>query len=153
MKRNLDKLIWWFHGSNPEGFEYGVDSSVSPSQSRSAYIRAKIPQAKGTATLGHTISAEDFAGKRAKLAAHVKADGCTGGASIFINATLDPPMFGDVVAYYDGPEHQGVTGTTDWTSMTCELFIPPETKWLNIGFIMGGSGMVWADGFEIETAE
>ena len=67
-------LGWLLAGSNPHSYETGVDPQASYHGSPSAYLKAKESSVEGFGTLMQDFSAGQYAGKRVRLRASVKAE-------------------------------------------------------------------------------
>ena len=61
-------------GSNPRGYEAGLDPQASYHGFPSAYLKAKQSATEGFGTLMQEFSAGQYAGKRIRLRASVKAE-------------------------------------------------------------------------------
>ena len=47
--------------------------------------------------------------------------------------------------FFDNMQGRRVTGTTPWTRHALEGKLPQETMWLNLGVVLCGDGVVYAD--------
>jgi hypothetical protein len=52
---------------------------------------------------------------------------------------------------FDNMQAYGPRGTQDWARYTLQIDLPAETRWLNIGVLLPGSGTVWADDLHLRV--
>ncbi len=65
---------WLLAGSNPRGYEAGLDPQASYQGFPSAYLKAKQSAIEGFGTLMQEFNAGQYAGKQVMLRASVKAE-------------------------------------------------------------------------------
>lgn len=80
-------------------------------------------------------------GRTVQLDGELKTENVTGWAGLWIRA--DGQEVPNLV--FDNMHSRGLRGTQPWSRYAVEVSLPHETRWLNIGVVLSGSGTVWAD--------
>lgn len=141
---------WWPSGARPDLYEMGVDPEVRVGGRVAAVIRARHPEqplayAVGVfATLMQSVDASAHHCRRVALEVDLRCKEVAGAASIWLRVDKAP---GQLIAFdnmetrqADGP----LKGSHDWTTRRIVLDIAREATTLNYGFMLRGSGSVWA---------
>src|SRR5690606_13246290 len=98
----------------------------------------------GVATGSFPIAAA--AGKTVRFSGFIKTEAVTRGyAGLWWR--VDGPSG---VLAFDNMQARGVTGSTDWTRYTIELFVDATAKNVNFGALLPGDGTAWFDDLTIE---
>lgn len=129
---------WW--AAPTEDYAIGLDETEKSGGKPSVVIRSLVENPKSFIALNQTISAEDFRGKRVRLAGKIKTRGVAKWAGFWMRA--DGPE-GSVLAF-DNMQNRGISGTADWSEGTIVLDIPKDAETLHFGFILDGKGTAWA---------
>jgi hypothetical protein len=54
---------------------------------------------------------------------------------------------------FDNMQNRPVKGTTSWTECEIVLDVPENSKTLNFGFLLDGTGKVWFSGLSFEIVD
>jgi RNA polymerase sigma factor (sigma-70 family) len=107
-------------------------------QQWSAFLAANVPTPKGFADLRQAILADDYRGKRVRLAMTVKSVGVEDHAGPYVRI-VDP---GRTRPPEVRQEHL-LQGTTDWTRVELTVAVPSDAVFLLFGISLTGPGKVW----------
>ena len=108
-------------------------------------IRAR-PGARpgGMGTLARSTPARIYRGKRVRLSANLRTEKA-GRAQLWMR--IDGP--GGRVLAIDDMQSRPLRGTTRWRRYSIVLDVPPEATDISLGFLLAGSGTVWANDFSL----
>lgn len=140
---------WFKDGKAPRQFRAGVDPRVSRNGGASGYLASwtAVPPLYGT--LMQQVDAERYRGKRVRFAGWLRTedvDHDDGWAGLWLR--IDGSA-GKRLAY-DSTDEAPVRETADWTRLAVVLDVPERAEALSFGFMLVGSGQVWADDLEFE---
>lgn len=138
---------WIKEGNTPRLYRSGLDSDVARSGGTSAYLQSWTATPPIYGTLMQRFSAEQYRGKRLRLSGFLRTDEVDAGwAGLWMR--VDGSQ-GRRIAF-DNTEEEPVTGDTEWTRCAIVLDVPSDAQVIAFGFMLVGSGKVWADdlGFE-----
>jgi hypothetical protein len=137
---------WNIAGSRPGDYEVGTEAVPGMIGQQAAYIRAKAGASNSEfVTLLQSVLAEDYAGKRVRLSARLKAEDVQG---LQLWMRVDDAKDQVRLYYMDG---KPISGSRNWREYDVVLDVPADGKYLAYGFIlMGGKGTAWADSFSLE---
>lgn len=139
---------WIKAGSQPGSYEMGIDTEVVFTGEASATIQSTEKEIQGFGTLMQHIIADDYRGFRIRLSGEMKSEEVTGWAGFWLRVDgPDPRRF----LGFDNMRHRPVKGTTDWQRYEIVLDVPEEAIRIAYGFLLHGTGQIWADGLELET--
>ena len=142
---------WFPSGSNNAEFEIGIDNTVFQNGNSCAYIKSKSPKENEFGNLMQTINAENYLGKRLQLSGYIKSEDIKGWSGMWMRIDgEDNKTLG-----FDNMQDRAITGTTDWNKYKIVLDIPPNSKAINYGVLLGGLGKVWFDNLiivEVDTS-
>jgi hypothetical protein len=93
------------------------------------------------------IRADQFRGKRIRLAGFVKTRAVTGICGIWIR--IDQPQ-SDILSA--GPERK-LSGTKDWTLCSAVFDVPKDAKDICLGPLLVGAGQVWVSDLKLEAVD
>ncbi|MFF0030259.1 hypothetical protein ACFYS7_19075 [Streptomyces avermitilis] len=138
---------WRATGIRPEDYTFGLDSQVHRSGTASAFIRA-LPNPREFGGLLQSFRADDYLGKRVRLAAVMRTRDVAQHAAIWLRV--------DAQAKYLAFENTAsdsrmLSGTSGWTRREIVLDVPPEGEEIIFGAFLSGSGCVWIDSFTFEV--
>lgn len=138
---------WIVAGSKPANYEFGVDTAVTQESSRSAYIRfrAQVQDVGGFGTLMQTIAPDAYRGKRIRLSGLLKTQNANT-AQMWMR--VDGPNA--TVLGFDNMNNRLLNGTSDWKRYDIVLDVPVNGTAIAFGFLLEGTGEVWADAFRLE---
>ena len=140
---------WEFDTRAKDNFETGTDKTDTAAGT-TAYLRSKRDNVRGSAMLFQIIDAENYAGKRVRLAARLRTKSVDDRGNLFL-ATFDAPGPDDQAVFYFLQEP--LRGTNTWGRHEIVTDISPSTLYLKIGFSLRDSGTIWADDFMLEIVD
>jgi len=137
---------WNIAGSKPSDYEIGTEAVPGMLGQQAAYIRAKPGASRAEfVTLLQSVVAQDYAGRRVRLSARLKAEDVEG---LQLWMRVDDAR--DQVSLYYMNE-KPISGSRNWRDYDVVVDVPLDGKYLAYGFIlMGGKGTAWADSFNLE---
>ena len=140
---------WFAAGSNPSGYEMGVDNSVYQNGKAGAFIKSKNEDTKGFGTLTQSISAENYLDKRLRLTGFIKSKDVKGWSGLWMRIDGDN---GKQLGF-DNMGNRPIKGTTDWKQYEIVLDVPANGKIINYGVLLGADGEVWLDNLKLEVVD
>jgi serine/threonine protein kinase len=145
LSRMTSPTSWIFNSDHPEDYEYGLDRKNAFSGS-SAYIRSRDRRAEGSAELREEIAALPYRGKRIRLSVELKSAAVEDTAGVFASVRT---YTGLVVVRCD--DITPLRGTNQWRPSFIVFDVPDEGSEIAIGFMLKGTGAVWADNFSFDV--
>ena len=137
---------WYLSGSNPEFYEFTIDSNVFHSGTKSGLLFAKEGANElHFATMMQGFQAHDYKGKRIKLSCFIKTENvykC--GAWLRVDSASGEEL------QFDNMENRPIQGTTDWNHYSIVLDVPEDSSAIYFGVLLIGQGKVWSDGFRFD---
>ena len=136
---------WNIAGSKPSNYEIGTAAVAGASGPQAAYIRARPGASQAEfVTLLQSVVADDYAGRRVRLTARLKAEDVEG---LQLWMRVDDSRDQVSLYYMDG---KAISGSRDWRDYQVVVDVPLDGRYLAYGFIlMGGKGTAWADSFSL----
>jgi RNA polymerase sigma factor (sigma-70 family) len=138
---------WNLAGMNPDNYEIGIDSTTKWGGTASGFLKAKISETGGYATLMQSFNAENYKGNRLRLAAYLKCE------DVEIRAGLAMDMVSNKLGRnlgHDDMYDRPLKGTRDWQKCEVVLDVPPEAETICVAAILYGKGKVWLDEAKLE---
>ena len=139
---------WHVAGSRPVDFDFGYDTAITYGSSASGYIRSRVQESPGYGSLLQTIAARHYRGTRVRLSAFLKTDRAER-AQMWMR--IDAAH--DRVLGFDNMSDRPLSKTTDWTRYEIVLDVPADATSIVFGYLLRGSGTIWADGFKLERVD
>jgi hypothetical protein len=139
---------WHVAGTRPGDFDFGSDTAITYGSSASGYIRSRVQESPGYGSLLQTISARHYRGTRLRLSAFLKTDRAER-AQMWMR--IDAAH--DRVLGFDNMGDRPLSQSTDWTRYEIVLDVPADATSIVFGFLLRGSGTIWADGFRLERVD
>jgi hypothetical protein len=136
---------WLLAGSNPRNYETGLDSQASYHGLPSAYLKGKQSATEGFGTLMQEFSAGQYAGKRVRLRASVKAEEVGDWAGLWMRVDK-----GSKVVGFDNMMNRPIKGTTEWDNYEVILDVPQDATGIAFGILLSKSGSVWLNSVKFE---
>jgi hypothetical protein len=137
---------WLLAGSNPRGYEAGLDPQASYHGFPSAYLKAKQSATEGFGTLMQEFSAAQYAGKRVRLRASVKAEEVADWAGLWMRVDK-----GSAIVGFDNMMDRPIKGTTTWQDYEVILDVPQDATGIAFGVLLNKSGSVWLNSVKFES--
>jgi hypothetical protein len=136
---------WNLAGSNPAGYETGLDPQTSYRGFPSAYLKARAPATDGFGTLMQEFNAGQYAGKRVRLTASVKAENVDDWAGLWMRVDK-----GSKAVSFDNMRDRPIKGTTPWQDYEVILDVPQDATQIAFGVLLSKAGAVWMSGVRFE---
>ena len=86
-----------------------------------------------------------LAGHTVRLEGDLRTQDVSGWAGLWLRA--DGEETPDI--FFDNMSGHGLAGTVGWARHAVEGRLPPGAAWLNLGVVLSGSGVVWADNLRL----
>jgi hypothetical protein len=137
---------WILAGSNPTNYETGVDLQASYHGFPSAYLKGKQSATEGFGTLMQEFNVGQYAGKRVRLRASVKAEGLDDWAGLWMRVDQ-----GRRAVSFDNMKDRPIKGTTSWQDYEVILDVPQDATDMAFGILLSKSGSVWLNGVKFES--
>ena len=144
----------WFGGSvRSDVYEVGIDNGVRRSGSASAYLRSRTNavDASSFASIGQSMSAVTYRGRRVRLSGYVRVDSVTGGGAglwMRVDGATATLGFDNMISY-----GRPITGTTGWRPYDVVLDVPADAVGVTIGALFEGRGLVRIDDVKFEIVD
>lgn len=147
---------WFKSGQNKQYYDVGVDPDVMHDGIATAVIRSRSTDGElahpdgAFATLMQTVSATQWLGRRIAVEARLRTLDVEGAGAVWCR--VDSPT-GKTLAFDNMEKRQTdgiLTGTKTWTKRRVVLDVGPEAATVNYGFMLRGTGRVWAASFNIQ---
>jgi DNA-binding winged helix-turn-helix (wHTH) protein len=139
---------WLLSGNNPSNYEMGVDPQASYHGSPSVYLKAKQPSMEGFGTLMQQFGTGQYAGKRLRLTAFVKAEEVRDWAGLWMRVER-----GSTIVSLDNMQDRPIKGTTTWQNYEVVLDVPRDATQIAFGILLSKSGTVWLNSVKFESVD
>jgi hypothetical protein len=137
---------WLLAGSNPRGYEAGLDPQAGYHGFPSAYLKAKQSAMEGFGTLMQEFSAGQYAGKRVRLRASVKTEEVADWAGLWMRVDK-----GSTIVSFDNMMDRPIKGTSTWQNYEVILDVPQDATGIAFGVLLNKSGSVWLNSVTFES--
>jgi|GEM_PF-2413498 len=137
---------WFLAGSDPTSYETGVDTQAIYRGLPSAYLKSKQPTGGGFGTLMQDFSASQYAGKRLRLSASVKAQQVSDWAGVWMRVDK-----GSQVVAFDNMEGRPIKGTAGWQNYEVVLDVPQDATGIAFGILLSKQGTVWLNNVKFQS--
>lgn len=139
---------WFSAGSNPAGYEMGVDHKVKFRGKGAGFVRARAANTAGFGTLMQIFKATDYRGKRVRLTAIVRTEEVVL-AGLWMRIDLPDRREGA----YDNMADRPIRGTTPWMRYAVVLDVPGDATELAFGLLVAGGGAAWIDDVKLQLVD
>ena len=136
---------WFIKGSNPDGYESGIDRVSLRDGHPSAYLRSKSPRIEGYGAIGQGLLADHYLAKRVRFSAFVKTEGVQNYAGLWLRVDK-----GKKILVLDNMSERPIKGTTDWKEYDSVVNVAADATDIYFGFLLEGPGTVWVNGLKFE---
>jgi hypothetical protein len=156
---------WGLAGTKPADYDCSLDPATSFQGQPAVYLKAKpAAELAGFGTLSQYFSAAQYAGKRVRFSAFIKAQDINPRPAGESWAGLWLRIDGDQ-AGNSGPKplimdnmHQtgtdrAIKGTRDWQNYAVVLDVAPNATGIGLGVLLTGAGEVWISGMKFEVVD
>lgn len=124
-----------------EGRVVAVDGAPSP---RAFSIDCK-PGTSGFSSLMQQVAGTDYAGKRVRLSAELRADQLAAWGGLWMRVDS-----GQHVAAFDNMYERPLRGSFGWQRAEVVLDVPADATALSFGFLLNGPGQLQATHFQLD---
>lgn len=104
------------------------------------------PGTTGFSTLTQQVAGTDYAGKRVRLSAQLRADQLASWGGLWMRADI-----GQHPAAFDNMSKRPLRGSFGWQTADVVLDIPADATALSFGFLLNGAGELQATQFRLEV--
>jgi hypothetical protein len=140
---------WFKDGKAPRQYRAGVDTAVVRHGGASAYLQSWTAAPPVYGTVMQRVDAERYRGKRVRFTGWLRTEAVDhddGWAGLWLR--IDGAA-GRSLAF-DNTEEEPVRETADWTRVAVVLDVDERAEAVAFGFMLVGSGKVWADDLAFE---
>jgi beta-lactamase regulating signal transducer with metallopeptidase domain len=137
---------WHMSGSKPASYQSSVDRGMIRNGQPSASLKSIAPVTDGFGTLMQSISASDYAGKRVRLRAWVRAQDVDDWAGVWMRVDK-----ASSVEAFDNMQSRAIKGTQSWRQCDVVLDVPADATGIFYGILLSGSGEVWMNDVSFEV--
>ena len=138
---------WQLSATTQEHYQVSLDSQAHGGKASACIASQGLPPARAHAVLGQKIHARRYRGQRLRMTAAVRTREVQGWAGMWMRVD---PLQGPSLEF-DNMQDRPITGTTEWTSYSIELTVPPESEYIFFGVLLNGRGQVWFDSVRLEA--
>ncbi len=140
---------WYLAGSKPQAYQTGVDETQYNGH-RVAYLKATTAT-EGFGTLMQDFRADDYAGKRVRFSAMLKAESVADWAGLWMRVDKFTPSSNEPkILAFDNMQDRPVKGTEDWKHYDVVLDVPKDASAIAFGLLLAGSGNVMMSDAKME---
>ena len=104
------------------------------------------PGTSGFSTLMQQVAGTDYAGKRVRLSAQLRADQLAAWGGLWMRADI-----GQHPAAFDNMYNRPLRGSFGWQPADVVLDIPADATAISFGFLLNGAGQLQATQFKLEV--
>jgi len=136
---------WFLAGSHRDDYEAGITPDGIDGKA-AAYLRARVASS-GFGTIMQQFKADEYRGRRLRLAALVRSEGVERWAGLWMRVDGT----GRHSLAFDNMQNRGITGTTGWTPYNVVLDVAErESTLIAFGVLLSGAGQIWMADVRIE---
>ena len=141
---------WYLAGSKPQDYQAGVNDAQYNGH-RAVYLQSIATAPTGFGTLMQDFRADDYAGKRVRFSAMLKAESVADWAGIWMRIDKSAGASSPRTLVLDNMHDRPLKGTEDWKSYQVVLDVPNDATGIFFGVVLNGSGNVMMSDAKIET--
>jgi hypothetical protein len=155
---------WGLAGSQRPDYECSIDPTVKYQGLNAVYLKSKPGvQGLGFGTMSQYFNVGQYAGKRVRFSANIKAEGVDphGSAASWAGLWLrvddaskgangNPKVLVIDNMHQTGTD-RGITGTRDWANYTVVLDVADNATGIGMGVLLSGTGTIWISGMKFEV--
>jgi hypothetical protein len=140
---------WEKPAGNPPRYLVEADSHERHSGRFSASISCTLCAGEPPASLMQAIRADEYLGKRVRLAAYVKS----ADVQLWAGLWMRVDSHGRRAMAFDNMNARAIRGSTGWTRYEIVLDVPDDGAQIAFGVLLAGDGRVWADTFTLTPVD
>lgn len=141
---------WFKTGSKPKSYETGLNSSKSKTGKKCAYIMSIEDNIEGFGTLMQTCESRFYLGKRIKMTGYVKTENVKNWSGMWLRVDGVTDQGKRKTLSFDNMFNRSLKGDNDWVKCEIILNVPKDSKTLNYGVLLNGTGEVYFDRVSFE---
>ncbi len=140
---------WFKAGSKPDSYKIGIVKNSGKNGGNAVYIKSIKKVDTGFGTMMQYFSADKYLGKRIRLSGYVKSKDVIEWAGLWmrVDGTGNPPK----VLSFDNMQNRPIKGTRNWEKYDVVLDVPSNSKSVNIGVLLSGTGEIWISDLNFEV--
>jgi hypothetical protein len=149
---------WGMAGSRPADYDCSIDPASMYQGQASVYLKSKPGvETTGFGTMSQYFGATQYAGKRVRFSANIKAEGVDphGTRASWAGLWLRVDGENHKVLVIDNMHQTGtdraITGTRNWQNYSVVLDVAENATGLGMGILLDGAGAVWISGIKFEV--
>lgn len=127
------------------GYLITVDKNNKRGEGASASIRFNCADENGFGSIGQSIAADNYLGKRVRLTGWLRTENADS-AVLWMRIDGNRRTLG-----FDNMTNRPVTGTNGWKQVEVVLDVPAEAINVVIGSFIRGKGQMWVDDLKVEV--
>ncbi|MDP3511029.1 MAG: hypothetical protein Q8T09_23890 [Candidatus Melainabacteria bacterium] len=136
---------WQFYGLSQEHYAASMDKEVFYKGSQSARLEATSETAPGSAGIHQIIDATKYRNKRIRFTAFIKTRDVEDRCGLYLSvSTRGYPT------ELDDMSTRPIKGTIDWQQFSVVINLNKDSRRINFGAFLAGTGTVWLDGATLE---
>jgi hypothetical protein len=137
---------WQLSSPITDRFEASADTKVTFRGKPTARLQTDVPRAD-LASLIQSVDAEQYRGKRIRLATYAKTKGVEGWTGAWVRVDSNHSRFRS----YEDTHNVNLQGDRDWTALSIVLDIPEDAQTIDFGLSQEGTGTSWFGPVSVET--
>jgi C-terminal processing protease CtpA/Prc len=148
-KPGTDTLLMWNRKSGPSyyGPLFDIDTKIKHSGKQSLSIERRPTDTATKFTPISIVIPVNFEGEKLQFSGWLKTENVTGFAQLWLRIDNKKEKLLTLVNY---PQNN-LKGTTDWKEYINNITIPEDAHTIQFGFLINGTGKVWADDLNIKV--
>lgn len=136
---------WQFYGLSQEHYAASIDKEVFHKGSQSARLEATSETAPGSAGIHQIIDATNYRNKRIRFTAFIKTRDVEDRCGLYLSvSTRGYPT------ELDDMSTRPIKGTIDWQQFSVVINVNKDSRRINFGAFLAGTGTVWLDAAILE---
>lgn len=136
---------WQFYGLSQEHYAASMDKGVFYKGTQSARLDATSETAPGSAGIHQIIDATKYRNKRIRFTAFIKTRDVEDRCGLYLSvSTRGYPT------ELDDMSTRPIKGTIDWQQFSVVVDVSKDSRRINFGTILAGTGTVWLDAAVLE---
>lgn len=142
---------WFKAGTKPSSYYMGIDKETTRNGQNINTIKSIDEKIEGFGTMGQTLLADKYLGKRVRMTCYIKTKDVNQWAGLWFRADqkdFDMPLSFDNMR--NSKTDRSIKGTNDWSKYEIVLDIPINSSALFYGILLSGTGQLWFDEINFE---
>ncbi len=131
---------WQFYGLSKEHYAAAIDKEVFYKGSQSARLEATSETAPGSAGIHQIIDATNYRNKRIRFTAFIKTRDVEDRCGLYLSVSTH-----GYPTELDEMSNRPIKGTTDWQQFSVVINVSNDSRRINFGAVLAGTGTVWFD--------